>query len=246
MNAALHLSPHLTTASVVTAAAVALYLAVGEPFVGRRMYASLARRRDTEPAALVRYFRTVLGFWAVLVALCGAVYALSPGLTAADLGLAVGDGPVAVTAFAGALLVAVVLGGRKLGGLARDGKHVPGLDAVSAMLPRTPRERRHAVAVALVDAAGSELLHRGLLIAFGVGALGLNIYVAAALALLIYAGAGLYQGRSGVVVFALFGGVCTALYLLTGSLLLPVAVHALVSLRDLVYLPAAVMKGRTA
>ncbi|MEU6389868.1 CPBP family glutamic-type intramembrane protease [Streptomyces sp. NPDC046939] len=246
MNAAPYISPHLTTASVVTAAAVTLYLAAGEPFVGRRMYASLARRRDSEPAALVRYFRATLGFWAVLVALCGAVYALSPGLTAADLGLVAGDGPVAATGFTGALLAAVALGKRRMRAPAGDGKHVRGLDAVSAMLPRTRRERGYAVAVALVDAIGSELLYRGLLIAFGVGALGLHVYVAAALAVLVYAGAGLYQGRSGVRAFALFGGLCTALYLLTGSLLLPVAVHALLSLRDLVVLPGAVMKGRTA
>ncbi|MEV3856529.1 CPBP family glutamic-type intramembrane protease [Streptomyces sp. NPDC050095] len=240
----LAISPDFTTPSAALAAAAALYLAVGEPLVGRRMYASLGRRRETQPGALVRYFRFTLGFWVLAAGLFGVVYACSPGIAAADLGLA---GPTGTTGLGVgiAVLLGVVLGAHRLRGAARDGKHVPGLDEIAALLPRTRQERRYAAAVAVTDALCSELLYRGLLLAFGVGVLGLNLYVAAALALLIYAGAGLYQGRGGIAVFAAFGAVCTALYLSSGSLLLPVLAHAALSLRDLVYVPT-VMKGRIA
>ncbi|MBO1335247.1 type II CAAX prenyl endopeptidase Rce1 family protein [Streptomyces sp. VRA16 Mangrove soil] len=240
----LAVSPEFTAPALALSAAAALWLAVGEPFAGRRMYASLARRRETQPRALVRYFRVTLLFWAAAAALVWGVWALSPGITAADLGLTAGDRSVAAVG-AVAAVAAGVLWSRRLGALAREGRHVPGLDEIAAMLPRTRPERRWAVAVAVADALGSELLYRGLLIAFGVGALGLNLYGAAALALLIYAGAGLYQGRAGCAAFGAVGFMTTWLYLFTGSLLLPVVVHLVLSLRDLVYVPT-LLKGTTA
>ncbi|MFD6435195.1 CPBP family intramembrane glutamic endopeptidase [Streptomyces venezuelae] len=231
------ISPDFSTASTAVTAVFTAYLLLGEPWAGRRMYGSLARRRDTEPRALVRYFGLVLTLWWAFAALAVAVLLLSPGTDAADFGLTAPDRPVYVVT--GIILAAAIVAssGRTFHDLAQRGRNVPGLASIEAMLPRTAEERRLAIAVAVTDGIGAELVYRGLLIAFGVGALGLDLYVAAALSVLVYAAAGFYQGRRGVLAFALLGTVFTGLYLATGSLLLPVAVHVFLSVRDLT-LPA--------
>lgn len=231
------ISPDFSAASTAVTAALAGYLLLGEPWAGRRMYGSLARRRQTEPRALVRYFGSVLALWWAFAALAVAALLLSPGVSAADLGLAAPDRPAVV--ITGIILAAViaVASARNFHHLVRQGKNVPGRDAIGAMLPRTAEERRLAVAVAVTDGLGAELVYRGLLIAFGVGVLGLDAPVAAALSVVVYAAAGFYQGRQGVLVFAVFGALFSGLYLATGSLLLPAALHVLISVRDLT-LPA--------
>jgi membrane protease YdiL (CAAX protease family) len=55
-----------------------------------------------------------------------------------------------------------------------------------------------------------------------------------------------YQGRAGIVTTGLLGGIMAAVYLDTGSLLLPVLLHAAIDLRFLL-VPARVLPaGRTA
>ncbi|GHE55321.1 hypothetical protein GCM10018785_25940 [Streptomyces longispororuber] len=231
------ISPDLSAAGTAAGGALAAYLLLGEPWLGRRMYASLARHRDARPRALVRYFTFSIVCWWALAASAVAVLLLSPGTSAADFGLAPPD-DAAYTALLVLLFgVVAAVSGRHFHALARQGKHIPGRDAVAAMLPRTAAERRLAVAAAVTDGLCAELLYRGLLIAFGVGALGLPLYAAAAVSVAVYAVAGWYQGGTGVAVFALFGTLLTGLYLATGSLLLPVAVHVMISVRDLT-LPA--------
>ncbi|MGW0732194.1 CPBP family intramembrane glutamic endopeptidase [Streptomyces sp. NPDC002851] len=232
------ISPEFSTVSTAVIAALAAYFTFGEPWLGRRMYASLERRRDSEPRALVRYFRSALIMWWALAGLAVTAVLLSPGVSGADLGLRLPDESVYTYMVMALVLVATVAGGVHNRRLVEQDKHVPGRDAVAAMLPRTARERRLAAAVAVTDGVAAEFVYRGLFIAFGVGALGLDLYVAAALSLVIYALAGWYQGRAGVGMFALFGLGTTLLYVFTGSLLLPVVFHLSVTVRDLVFLPA--------
>ncbi|MFC8129333.1 CPBP family intramembrane glutamic endopeptidase [Streptomyces sp. NPDC057302] len=226
-------APDFSAASMAVAAVLGAYLLLGEPLLGRRLYGSLARRRDTEPRALVGYFTFVLAFWWVLAALAGVVLLLSPAMSAADLGIAAPESPVSAAVVIVAVVAVSVVSGRKMRALAEGGRNVPGLASIQAMLPRTPQERRLAIAVAVTDGICAELVYRGLLIAFGVGVLGLNLYAAAALSVLVYALAGLYQGRSGAIAFALVGVLFAGLYVSTGSLLLPVAIHVALSIRDL-------------
>ncbi|GGR91928.1 hypothetical protein GCM10010252_33350 [Streptomyces aureoverticillatus] len=227
------ISPDFSAAGTAVAGALGGHLLLVEPWLGRRTYASLARRRATQPRALTRYFTLSIALWWAFAALAVTVLLLSPEATAADFGLAAPEDPLYVGAALLLFAVVAVVSGRAFHEMAREGKHIPGRAAIEAMLPRTAAERRLAMAAAVTDSLCSELVYRGLLIAFGVGALGLDLHVAAALALAVYALAGWYQGGSGVLVFALFGALLTGLYLATGSLLLPVAVHAMLTVRDL-------------
>ncbi|PSK96285.1 CAAX prenyl protease-like protein [Murinocardiopsis flavida] len=232
------ITPEFSTTGMVLAGLLAAYAAIGEPLLGHRMYDRLRQRRPHDPRALIRYYAETIAFWCVVAVLIGAAVAASPGLAAADVGLRLPDDLVFSVALAAAIVAVVVWVTIGLRRRARQGHPVPGLEKVEAMLPRTATERGMATAVAVLDGVVGEILYRGLLIAFGVGVLGLNLYVAAALALAVFALAGVYQGRTGVVAFALMGFAPTALYLLTGSLLLPIVFHTLLSLRDLVFLPA--------
>jgi membrane protease YdiL (CAAX protease family) len=63
-----------------------------------------------------------------------------------------------------------------------------------------------------------------LLIAAGV-ALGLPVYLAAALSLALFGWGHVYQGRAGVIGAITLGLVFTLLYLITGSLLFPIILH---------------------
>lgn len=227
------LSPEFSAAATAVTAVLGAYLLLGEPWLGRRLYGSLARRRDTEPRALVGYFTFVLVFWWVLAALALAVLLLSPGMTAADLGIVAPESPVTTVVVIVTMGAVTVVSGRKMRALAAGGRNVPGLASIRAMLPRTAQERRLAIAVAVTDGICAELVYRGLLIAFAVGVLDLDLYVAAALSALVYAVAGMYQGRSGVIAFGLVGALFAGLYVSTGSLLLPIAVHIALSVRDL-------------
>ncbi len=83
-----------------------------------------------------------------------------------------------------------------------------------------------------------EVLYRGLLIALAVDLLGLSVLGAAILAVAIFAVAHVYQGLSGMLGTGLLGAVLAALYVTTGSLLLPIIVHALIDLRGLVLVPS--------
>ncbi|MEU6764257.1 CPBP family intramembrane glutamic endopeptidase [Streptomyces sp. NPDC046853] len=227
------ISPDFSVASTAVTAVIGAYLLLGEPWLGRRLYGSLARRRDTEPRALVGYFTFVLVFWWVFAALAVAALLLSPGMAAADLGIAAPESPLTTAVVIVVFLVVTVMSGRKMRTLAEDGRNVPGLASIRAMLPRTAQERRLAIAVAVTDGICAELVYRGLLIAFGVGVLGLDLYAAAGISVLVYALAGLYQGRSGAIAFALVGALFAGLYVSTGSLLLPVVIHVALSVRDL-------------
>lgn len=55
-----------------------------------------------------------------------------------------------------------------------------------------------------------------------------------------------YQGRAGIVLTGVLGGVMAALYLGTGSLLLPVLLHAAIDLRFLLVPTRALPAGRPA
>lgn len=226
-------APEFSAAATAVAGVLGAYLLLVEPWLGRRMYASLARRRATEPRALVRYFTLTITLWWAFAALALSALLLSPGVRATDLGLALPKDPLFFLPVVLLFAAIAVASGRAFRDMAKDGKHIPGRAAIEAMLPRTGTERRLAVAAAVTDGICAELVHRGLLIAFGVGALGLDPYLAAALSLAVYALAGWYQGATGIVVLALFGALLTGLYLATGSLLLPIAVHAMISVRDL-------------
>ncbi len=102
------------------------------------------------------------------------------------------------------------------------------------LFPATWTERRWWVLVGLTAGICEEVLFRGFLLHYLRG--WMNFTLALAVAALIFGLQHLYQGAKGVASTTVLGGLFGLLFLLSGSLLLPMALHAAMDLRLLVML----------
>ncbi|HST97520.1 MAG TPA: CPBP family intramembrane glutamic endopeptidase [Geodermatophilus sp.] len=234
--------------AALSAVAVAGYLVVGEPFVGHVLHRRFEGRLRTDDGARRSFYGRLLVLEWGLAALVLVVWLSAPGVDAAAVGLRwprSWPGPVAVAATV-VVLGFVVVSTRALrsGGLARaaaeprrpgQGRHAePAVHATLALLPRTTAERRLFTLVGVTAGVCEEWLYRGFLLAV-VAAIGGGLPTPALVAIgaLAFGLAHAYQGVAGIVTTGVLGGVMAGLYLGTGSLLLPVVLHALIDLRFL-------------
>lgn len=218
-------------------AAVA-WLVLGVPLAGRLRYRALAAR----PVDRVAFYRRgVARQWSAALAACAVL--LAAGVEPGRLGLAwhlreaVPLAPALAEVVAVGLAVVVVL--------RRQARHRPHrawserlLRPVAALLPRSAAERRWFAAVAVTAGATEELLYRGVVtLWFGQTWPGLGLGGALVGSSVAFGLAHAYQGPLGVGLTGLAGYAFGVLYAATGSLLLPVVVHALLDLRVLLVLP---------
>ncbi|SDX96037.1 CAAX protease self-immunity [Modestobacter sp. DSM 44400] len=241
----------------LAAVVIAGYLVVGEPFVGHVLHRRFEGRLKVDPAARQSLYRRLLVLEWGLAVVALVVWLSAPDVGAPQVGLAwprQWPGPVTL-AVCLALLVLVVLSTRTLrsGALAGpppparpgEGRHAePPGHTTLALLPRTGLERRLFAVVGVTAGVCEEWLYRGFFLAV-VAALAPGL-PGALLVLVAAAGFGLahaYQGPGGVLTTGVLGGVLAAVYLQSGSLLLPVLLHVLIDLRFLIVpassLPAA-------
>ena len=241
--------------AALSAVAVAGYLVVGEPFVGHVLHRRFEGRLRTDDGARRSFYGRLLVLEWGLAALVLVVWLSAPEVDAAAVGLRWPQswpGPVAV-AVTVLVLGFVVVSTRALrsGGLARaaaeprrpgQGRHAePAVHATLALLPRTTAERRLFTLVGVTAGVCEEWLYRGFLLAV-VAAVGGGLPTPALVAIgaLAFGLAHAYQGVAGIVTTGVLGGVMAGLYLGTGSLLLPVVLHALIDLRFLL-VPASAL-----
>ena len=220
--------------STTLVALLAVYLFVVGPVLGHRLRHRIHAGR-VRPARF--YAEALVEQW-ISAAVALTVVATAAGIGREHVGL-VGNRPgtwwwtvYAVVLSLAVLGVGLVLRRRILRGDAV--RRPPGLDA---LLPRTSAERRLAALVAVSAGVCEELVYRGLLLAVGVGLLGLHPLLAGLLALLVFAANHLYQGRQGVLFAAAIGFACTGFCLWTGSLLPAILLHAAIDLRAFLMLP---------
>ncbi|MBB5871748.1 membrane protease YdiL (CAAX protease family) [Allocatelliglobosispora scoriae] len=234
-------APAFSGPATVLVAVMVAYLGTFGPILGRRRFRELTRTRRHDPAALTRYYRRFLISWWLVALSVPVIGILSPSLRVEDLGIAWPSGRFALwiglSAFA--LVAYLAITGQRVARMIRAGEVFPVRQAIAPALPSTPHERLLAVAVSVTAGIVEEVYFRGLLIAAGVGILGLPVLVSAALSLLLFAAGHLYQGGRGIIGSGTIGLLLTVLYLTTGSLLLPIIVHALVDINALVLIPAS-------
>ena len=159
---------------------------------------------------------------------------VGPGLDLADLGLrpvTVGDVLIALGLPAAAVATAALL-------TIRAGALDPGDDPLSFLRPATGAERRWAAIGALAAGTGEEIVFRGLFIAAGTSVLGLPVWAAAILAVVLFGLGHRYQGLRGIITTGGAAVVFTALYALTGNLIVPIALHVTIDLVSLLLVPA--------
>ena len=247
--------------AALAAVVVAGYLVVGEPMVGHVLHRRFEGRLRTDPGARRSFYRRLLVLEWGLAVLALIVWLSAPGVDAGAVGLQwpqrwpglLTSGVVLLVLFFVVVSTRVLRSGALLEAAepARrpgEGRHAePSGAATLALLPRTAAERRLFTLVGVTAGVCEEWLYRGFFLAV-VAALaggpptGVLVLVAAVAFGLAHA----YQGRVGIVTTGVLGGVMAAVYLDTGSLLLPVVLHTLIDLRFLL-VPARVLPaGRTA
>ena len=235
--------------AALAAVIVAVYLVVGEPVVGHVLHRRFEGRLRTQPGARRSFYRRLLVLEWGLTLLTLLVWAAATDVGAAAVGLRwprSWPGPVTAAA-AVALLLFVAVSTRALrGGVLLEaagqerrrpgeGRHAePPAHATLALLPRTAAERRLFTLVGLTAGVCEEWLYRAFFLAV-VAALagGPPEWVLVLVAAVAFGVAHAYQGIGGIVLTGVLGGVLAALYLSTGSLLLPVLLHAVIDLRFL-------------
>jgi membrane protease YdiL (CAAX protease family) len=234
------------------------YLVLGEPVAGHVLHRRFEGRLATDPAARRSFYRRLLVLEWGLTLLVAVVCVAAPRLGAGGLGLSwPRSWPGPVTGLAVLLVLGfVVLSLRAMAsGALRaaadqlrrrpgEGRHArTAVHATLALLPRTTGERRLFTVVGVTAGLCEEWLYRAFFLAV-VSALagGLPTVVLVLVAGAAFGLAHAYQGVAGVVTTAVLGGVLAALYLETGSLLLPVLLHAAIDLRFLL-VPASVLPG---
>lgn len=122
----------------------------------------------------------------------------------------------------------------------RDDDGIMALGDIQAMLPRNRQELRIGLLLSLNAGLVEELAFRLAIPALVFGASGSAI-AAVVLSLLLFGGLHLYQGAAGIIGTTLVGAIMMGLYVVSGSIVAPILLHALIDLRSLVLIPMAVM-----
>lgn len=182
---------------------------------------------------------TIVGAWPHLPTTLAAAQAWPPVAGVRDaLGTPLGVGVAVALAIAvAALLVLPVLA---LRGTGVD--EAPALGDIRALLPRTRGELPYGVGLSLNAGISEELLFR-----LGLPALVFSLtgdaLVAFGLAAVVFGLLHVYQGPVGILFSTLIGIVFTFLYVVTGSILAPIVLHALIDLRSMVLIPVVLGKA---
>jgi membrane protease YdiL (CAAX protease family) len=116
---------------------------------------------------------------------------------------------------------------------------IPAIGDIKALLPRNRGELPYGAGLATTAGVVEELLFRLALPAALFGVLG-NGPAAFLIAAVVFGLLHIYQGPQGMFFAFVLGLLFTALYALTGSIVVPIVLHALIDLRSLVLLPVAI------
>jgi len=248
--------------AALAAVVVAVYLVLGEPVVGHVLHRRFEGRLRSDPGARRSFYVRLLILEWGLALLVLVVWLAAPGVDAGQVGLRWPQewpGPVTGVVVVLVLLFVVVStralrGGALLEvpgpGVRRpgEGRHAePPGHATLALLPRTSGERRLFTVVGVTAGVCEEWLYRGFFLAVvSAVAGGLPTGILVLIAAVAFGLAHAYQGVAGVVTTGVLGGVMAAVYLQTGSLLLPVLLHAVIDLRFLLVPSRVLPAGRSA
>lgn len=125
--------------------------------------------------------------------------------------------------------------------LARHSTEVPAIGDIAALLPRNRAELRYGALLSVNAGVVEELLFR---LAFPVLIFAVfhNAAVAVAGSIALFGLLHIYQGIWGVLGSLVIGTLLMAAFLATGSILIAIALHAIVDLRSLVLIPVVVYR----
>src|ERR1700722_19208642 len=219
---------------------IAIFLIVAVPIWDH--FETKRLKTSSDPRVKIQSYQKTVGWlWAGSVVACivlGFRTVLTIHRDAGEVSWLPGSG--FIVGFMGAALIAlflpVFLMMRSETTRARIAKS---LEKLNFILPKTAEERHWFVLVAITAGVCEEILYRGFLIHYfrelpvSIGLIGALI-----LSSCVFGFAHLYQGIVGIVQTTIFGAIFGLIFIVTGSLLLPMVLHALIDLRILLILRA--------
>lgn len=220
-----------------------LFLAIGMPLWD--WYEIPRLKASTEPRKKVRYYRKIVSaLWicaliAVMTTGFFAAFAISPApgemgwLQNGSIPLRVVEGVTIGMLIAIFLPALIALRNEKL-----RAKAARAVKKLSFLLPSSREERRWWWLVCITAGICEELVYRGFLLHYlHTSPFHLSLTLALIVSSVIFGVGHLYQGGLGALQTALIGFVFGAMFIVTGTLLLPMIVHAVLDLRVLAMLP---------
>ncbi len=225
------------TFALVLTHLLAAYAVLAAPWLGRIWY-QRARKRIVSglPNAKVRLYR---GLVVEQITTAGVVLAIwrSGRIPATSLGLVaprwLAWNMAALFVIVGALAWSSL---RLRPKAEKIRKHVQ--DSIGALLPESHQERFWFGAISVGARISEELVFRGFLLYYFSAYLPqLNIAERVLLSSLVFGFAHIYQGWKPAIGTGLLGLILAGFYVATGSLLLPIVVHAVVDYRVLLIFP---------
>jgi membrane protease YdiL (CAAX protease family) len=219
--------------AAVLSVVLAGWMALVQPFAGRRRYRLLLERLGHDPSARLHHYRRGIAFEWAGAALVGVLALLAhsrlPSLWPP------GDHTEVAAQVPGIVFVLIAVTAiYRFGGQATRRALAIQLRPVAALLPRTATEKQAFALLALTAGICEEVLYRG----FGLAALrwaapGLTKPALIAVTAVAFGMAHLYQGRTGVVMTGLVGAYFAWIAISAGSLVPAMFLHAALDLRIL-------------
>ncbi len=224
---------------------LAAYAVLAGPWLGYIWFQKVRRQIAAGvPDAKVRMYRNLVVEQVVTTGVVLAIWRM--GVPAVSLGLVAPRSWILTAGVLVAFVGGLVWSSLKLRPkAARLRQKVQG--SVGALLPNSHQERSWWAAVSVGAGISEELVFRGFLLYY------LSAYLPhfhpvgrVLLVSLSFGLAHIYQGWKGALGTGFLGLILAGLYLLTGSLLLPVVLHAVVDARALLIFPPAPESARVA
>ena len=223
--------PYLTT--VWIAHLLAAYLILVAPWLSRIAYRKAQRDLQNDPRAKARLFRRVVAKQIVLIAIILGLW-LFGGIRGEWLGIRAPHSWPLTGGLTAVILVAFAWSAIRMRPKATQFREKL-KNRVGLMLPATPDELRWFAIMATCGGIAEELLCRGFLFYyFRLYIPHINDLELALLTALFFGLAHFYQGKWGVLGTGVAGAILAALYVGTGSLLLPAITHITGNLRAVV------------
>lgn len=220
-----------------------LFLAIGMPLWD--WYEIPRLKASTEPRKKVRYYRKIVSaLWtcaliAVLTTGLFPAFSIRPApgeirwLESGSIALRVVEGTTVGMLIAILLPALIALRSEKL-----RAKAARAARKLSFLLPSSGEERRWWWLVCITAGICEELVYRGFLLHyFHISPFHLSLTLALVVSSIIFGIGHLYQGSLGALQTAVFGFILGAMFIVTGTLLLPMIIHAVLDLRVLAMLP---------
>ncbi|MDI1463718.1 CPBP family intramembrane metalloprotease [Catellatospora sp. KI3] len=200
----------------------------------------LVKRLTADPSQRSAVYRRMMILSWSTAALVPLTVLVSPDLTAADAGWARPGGDGLDYALAAMLMLSLLSGTVRLRRRLRKGTGVSLPSGVAVLLPRNRRERLLAALVAVSAGVTEEVVFRGLLIGATAALYQLPVALTAAASAVLFLAGHAYQGRRGLPGIVVLTLVFTTVYLVSGSILLPIALHVCHDLAVFLLVPAQV------